>query len=203
MLFHHVFNELFRSWTHVAVLRTLQDTSVGFSGNQVARAAGMQPRSAFKALTALEALGIVRRQRGGREHLFTLNRDHFLVREGVSLILAAERRFPEQLHGELTSLLRRKVAAAIVFGSVARHQERPGSDLDLCCIVESQTRKDEVQEILHSAAPGIQLRYGAKVAPLLLTMNELRAKANTTLLKGILSEGKLLTGTRARSLLHG
>lgn len=64
MVFHRSLDEVFRSWTRVAVLRTLWDTATGFTGNQVARAAGMHPRSAFKALTALETLGMVQRQRG-------------------------------------------------------------------------------------------------------------------------------------------
>ena len=50
MQFHRALNEVFRSWTHVAVMRALQDTTVGFTGNQVAGEARMHPRSAFKAL---------------------------------------------------------------------------------------------------------------------------------------------------------
>ncbi|MGA2623864.1 MAG: helix-turn-helix domain-containing protein [Bacteroidota bacterium] len=83
MIMHRVLDEVLRSWSHVAVLRALMDTSTGFTGNEVARVSGMQPRSALKALSSLEELGIVRRQRGGRDHLFTLNREHFLVREAL------------------------------------------------------------------------------------------------------------------------
>ena len=53
-------------------LRALIDTNSGFTGNEVARVSGMNPRSAFKALTSLENLGIVNRQIGGRDHIFTL-----------------------------------------------------------------------------------------------------------------------------------
>ena len=36
MVFHRALNEVFRSWTHVAVLGALQHTSIGYSGNLVA-----------------------------------------------------------------------------------------------------------------------------------------------------------------------
>ena len=83
MVIHRPFDEVLRSWSHVAVLRAILDSAVGLTGNEIARVSGMQPRSALKALTSLEELGIVHRQRGGRDHLFTLNRDHFLTREGL------------------------------------------------------------------------------------------------------------------------
>ena len=108
MLFHRSLNEVFRSWTHVAVLRVLRDTTVGFTGNQVAREARMHPRSAFKALTALEMLGMIRRQRGGRDHLFTLNRDHILLVEGVLPLLDMERLMIDRLEAELRPLLQRR-----------------------------------------------------------------------------------------------
>ena len=190
-------------WTHVAVLRALCDTATGFTGNQVARAASMHPRSAFKALTALETLGMVHRQRGGRDHLFTLNRDHVLLTEGILPLLEAERRIPERLEAELLQILKRKVVTAILFGSVARREERPESDLDLCCIVEAEREKDAVQTTLHTRAPSLYRRYGAKIAPVFFTRVEFQKKAKTVLVKAILGEGRIIIGRLPRIPDHG
>lgn len=72
MVFHRVFDYVFSTWSHVAVLRALQDASQGLIGREIARLAGMNHRSCLNALTKLENLSIVLRQHGGRDHRFLL-----------------------------------------------------------------------------------------------------------------------------------
>jgi len=128
-----------------AVLCTLVDTTIGRTGNEIARLSGMQPRSALKALSTLEELGIVRRQRGGRDHIFTLNREHFLVQSSIVPLYKAETEFEKEAFGFLTSLLKNNVVSAVVFGSVARGEETATSDLDICCVVGDVKSKQHVQ----------------------------------------------------------
>ena len=203
MIVHHALDEIFRSWSRVAVLRTLLDTSAGCTGNAVARNAGMHPRSALKALTSLEYLGIVRRQRGGRDHLFTLNRSHVFVRDALLQLYDVERRFPDTIMSTLSSLLRGKVISAVVFGSVARKQENPQSDLDLCCIVERSAQEKTVRDILQSNASALYRDFGVKIAPVILSLKEFRSKSKTPLVKDITSHGKVVTGKKPATLTHG
>lgn len=203
MLFSRSLNEVFRSWTHVAVMRVLQDTTVGFTGNQVAREARMHPRSALKALTALEALGLIYRQRGGRDHLFTLNRDHILLAEAILPLLQCEGRVIERLEAELRTLLKRKVVAAILFGSVARQEEEPGSDVDLCCVVDGQNAKVGAQDVLHANASRLFRTFGAKMSPVFFTEREFLRKRTTSLVKAILAEGIWVVGRIPGVSRHG
>jgi DNA-binding transcriptional ArsR family regulator len=170
MVIHRAFDEVFRSWSHVAVLRALLDTKSGFTGSEVARVSGMHPRSALKALTSLEQLGIVHRQRGGRDHIFTLNREHVLVRDGVLSLYHTERYFLDVIIATLAAALKRSVISAILFGSVVKREETPLSDLDLCCIVKTERQKDVVRELLSSDAPMLHRKFGIKIAPLLFTV---------------------------------
>lgn len=41
MIIYRAFDEVFRSWSHVAVIRALIDTANGFTGNETARVSGM------------------------------------------------------------------------------------------------------------------------------------------------------------------
>jgi predicted nucleotidyltransferase len=175
MIIHRVPDEALRSWSHVAVLRALLDTTTGFTGNEVARLAGMHPLSALKALSSLEVLGIVRRQRGGRDHIFTLNRTHFVVREGLIGLYEAERRLSTAIISTLAGSLRRWVLSAVIFGSVARHEESPASDLDLCCVVKTEAEKEKVRGALESQSVALHETFGIKLAPLLFTHAELAA----------------------------
>jgi predicted nucleotidyltransferase len=203
MVIHRVLDEVLRSWSHVAVLRTLLDTNIGRTGSEIARIAGMHPLSALRALSSLEVLGIVFRQRGGRDHIFTLNRNHVLVQQALLPLYSGEKNFPEAIASALTKLLRRRVISAVIFGSVARQEETPQSDLDLCCIVHDRRRQDSVRELLQSRASAIYRDFGIKIAPLILTVAEIKAKSKTSVVRDIVRSGKLLTGRRFEELIRG
>jgi DNA-binding transcriptional ArsR family regulator len=203
MVIHRAFDEVLRSWSHVAVLRAILDSSVGLSGNEIARVSGMQPRSALKALTSLEELGIVRRQRGGRDHLFTLNRDHFLTREGLLPLYQAEQKYRGAIEDSLVALLNGHVVSAVIFGSVSRNQETPQSDLDLCCILSSESKKGVIQEMLTSGSVSLYRKFGVKLAPVFFSLSELKKKKRSRLVKEILNEGKVILGRGAKELLRG
>jgi predicted nucleotidyltransferase len=203
MVLYRVMNEVFRSWTHVAVMRALFDTSNGLTGNAVARSAGMHPRSAFKALTALEALHLVRRQRGGRDHIFTLNREHVLFEKVIVPVYSEERALPAAVNEVLAAGLSRLVVSALIFGSVARHEEAPKSDLDLCCITNTTEAKDRVRAILNDNALALSRTYGVTVAPLLFTKQEFRRRARSKLIRNIVKEGRVIVGESPHKVLHG
>jgi len=203
MVIYRAFDEVFRSWSHVAVLRALVDTATGFSGNEVARVAGMTPAAALKALTSLEQLGIVNRQRGGREHLFTLNRHNVLVRDAILALYRAERQFSEVIFATLSAMLKRSVISAAVFGSVARKEESPMSDLDLCCVVNLEKQNNLVRELLEKESPELYRKFGVKLAPVLFTLNEFRKKFNNRLIQSILADNRLIVGKDLKRLQHG
>lgn len=201
MVIHRPFDEVFRSWSHVAVLRTLLDTTTGRTGNEVARMSGMQPRSALKALTSLEELGIVRRQRGGRDHIFTLNRDHFLVKNAISVLYQSERQFEAETYSGLSNVLRSKTVSVTVFGSTARHEETALSDLDICCIVKTENDKEQARLRLNRDAARLYREFGVKVAPVFFTVAEAKTRKNAGLLKRIVKEGKLLSGKKLKEVV--
>ena len=203
MIIHRVMNEIFRSRSHIAVLRALLDTTNGYTGNHIARLAGIHPRSAFYALTSLESLGLVRRQRGGRDHLFTFNDQHVLVHEAIIPLFRSEQHFHDHVHSAIAQQLKRIVVSAVIFGSVAHRTEGPLSDLDLCCIVETEDIKETVQRILDRKAPLFHRTLNVTVAPLIFTVDEFRAKARSQnkLVYNIVKYGQLLVGKHPRLLL--
>ena len=203
MVIHRVLNEVFRSWTHAAVMRALFDTTNGLTGNAVARSAGMHPRSALKALTSLEALHLVRRQRGGRDHIFTLNRKHFLFKKAILPVYSGERALRSSLEETLAGMLSPVVVSAIIFGSVARHEEVPGSDLDLCCITKNSLEKDRVRTVVNDNALHLSRKYGVALAPILFSEQEFRRKAHSRLIGDIVREGRVIFGKSPEKVLRG
>ena len=203
MVIHRVFNEVFRTRSNVAVIRALLDTNTGFTGNEVARVSGMHPRSAFKALTLLEGLGIVNRQRGGRDHIFSLNREHFLVQEAILKIFQVESKFPAEVINTLASILKKQVYSAVIFGSAARREENILSDLDICCIVNSVSERLFVSDTLNKKSQILYNKFGINLAPIFFTKSEFIRKRKSQLVKSIANEGIIITGKNPKGLLNG
>ena len=205
MVFHRVWDQVFSTWSHIAVLRALQDSAHGSTGREIARLSGMNHRSSLKALTELEELSVVRRARGGRDHLFTLNREHLLVEEGILPLLASERTFSRSVFAFLAKRLTKHAQSLIVFGSVARNEETASSDLDLCLVVQAEKDRATVEAALHSIAPQLLSRYGARLAPFVLTRRAFVQKARRDLppVQAIVKEGIVIAGTSVSGLLNG
>jgi len=203
MVIYRTLDEVFRTWSHVAVLRTLIDTNTGYTGNEVARAAGMHPNSAFKALSLLEGLGIVQRKVGGRDHIFSLNREHYLVQEALLKLFQVENRFLQKIITTLAAILKNNTYCAVIFGSVARREENVLSDLDICCIVNSNADGNFLRKSLSKEAVMLHKKFGIKLAPIFFTKAGFVKKKKTPLIKTILAEGILITGKHPGELIHG
>jgi len=205
MVVHYPLNELLLSWTHIAALRPLQPAKQGLTGREVARLAGLHHRTCLKALTALEALSVVRRQRGGRDHLFSLNREHVLVQSILLPALNAERDFHKNLFALIAKTCRKYCLSIVVFGSVARREETVESDLDICLLVETSNEGTIAQDRLNEIAPQVHHLFGAKLAPLVVTRNEFirKAKKGQSPVKDIVKEGIVIEGIELEGVLRG
>lgn len=204
MIINQPFDELFRTWSHIAILRVLRDTAIGCSGNEAARLAGMDPKAAFRALNSLEALGLVRRQRGGRDHIFNLNRSHYLIEQGIMPLFEVEEFFFKEIINVLANTLKPFVISSVIFGSVAKRQETPLSDLDICCIVRNNSQKEKAIMALNNKSHTLYDRFGLKLGPIFLTVSQFKEKASkrNTLITEILEHGKLVVGLQPKKLLH-
>jgi predicted nucleotidyltransferase len=205
MVFHRVLDVVFSTWSHIAVLRVLQDSAVGMTGREIARLAGMNHRSCLKALTTLEGVGLINRQMGGRDHLFSLNREHLLVAEGILPLLKLERRFLDQVSHDLKKKMGRTVQSMIVFGSVARKSETTHSDLDVCFVVHNGRERETVLEGINDLSQTIRRRFGTSLSPFVITVSEFRrrAKLKKPPVDNILKDGVVIAGKSVRELLRG
>ncbi|MBU1297648.1 MAG: nucleotidyltransferase domain-containing protein [Bacteroidetes bacterium] len=205
MIIHRAFDEVFRTWSNIAVIRAILDTSVGLTGNEVARTAGMDPHAAINALSRLEELGIVHRQRGGRDHIFTLNRNHYLVVKAIVPLFKIEKVFFDEVTSAIDKALGGNVVSIVLFGSVAQGNETAQSDFDICCIVKNEDQKDKVQAILNNLSSKFHKRFGIKLAPIFFMKDEFvkKAKNRNRLVNQIIESGKLITGKNPKLLIHG
>jgi predicted nucleotidyltransferase len=148
------------SKSKVAVLRVLINSKIGYSGSEISRRSGKGLLSIQNALADLEGCGLLDVHRGKVEHRYRLNRDHYLVAHGLRQLFASEGEMMKSLARHLTAVLDGKVVAAGLFGSAARGEARPGSDIDLIVIVESKKEYHKVSRLLLDPVERLSKQFG-------------------------------------------
>jgi predicted nucleotidyltransferase len=203
MIINKVLDYIFINTTNLAVLRVLNERVIGLSGRETARIAGISLRAAQLSLSGLESLKIVNRHYGGREHIFTLNRNNYIVREIISNVFSAEDLFRDSVFKNIKTRLVKLTDSVILFGSVARHEEKIDSDLDIC-IVYSEGLKN-IEKAVNRLRDELNEEYGVTLAPFYVTLKELkkRARHRKSPVDSIINEGKVLSGLSIKSLING
>ena len=162
--------------SHIAVLRGLAAAGVGLTGREIARSAGVAVQATHDALARLEAVGLVRWLPAGRAHLYQLNRDHFLFKNGIGPLLEAESEFRSAIRSILKRALSGHVLSAALFGSVARGEDRPESDLDLLMIVERGKDRERAHDRTGAVSERLRKEFGVRLSPMAFSRAEFRAK---------------------------
>lgn len=157
-------DDVLASRGHVRVLRALDRLPDGVraSARDVARRAGIAHSRVLRILPGLAADHVVTVYRAGRADLYQLDREHVLYKSLHSLF-SDEAAVEAQLLSFLRSRLRSAVPRAreaYVFGSVARGEARPGSDLDLALVVPDAPER-VVDDALAPVIEEVRSRFGA------------------------------------------
>ena len=135
---------------NVRVLRALVEDRSPQAAPQLARLAGLSPRGARLVLEALAHQQLVNVHGSARIRLYALNDAHPLA-EGLAALFQQEHQRWEHLLGTVRERLDkagRDVRAAWLYGSVARGEDAPRSDLDIALLVSSQKAADRMREDL-------------------------------------------------------
>ena len=163
----------------------------------------MNHRSCLKALTRLEHIGFVFRNRGGRDHLFSINREHRLWFEGILPLLEIERRHLGRLAKRLRKELSVYVESAILHGTCITKKDAHDTTVDLCLIINSQMTEKEIHSHLDLILPIAWKRYGAKLQTTIYTDTDFarRVKRGQSSILAILREGQVVAGKTMRELI--
>lgn len=163
----HLLEQVLGAKSKVAALRVLLNSKLGFSGSSVAKRSGMGLLAIQHALADLEGLGLVDVERGSVEHRYRLNFTHYLVVHGLRALFEAERGMVKTLVRDLRPVLEGSVVSAGLFGSFARGEAKPGSDIDLLVVVETLKERERVSVLLSDQLQSLTERYGLPLQPVI------------------------------------
>lgn len=169
----HPLTGLLGSAGNVRVLRVLVADRALQSAPQLAAMAGLTPQGARGVLDVLARQRLVTVHGSGRTQLYELNASHPLALSLSALFQQEQARW-EGLLTSIRELLEHHgvaVSAAWLYGSVARGEDSPASDVDIALLVRSQAVADQVREALMPLEDEQQIRISLTA----LTAKELAA----------------------------
>jgi predicted nucleotidyltransferase len=190
MRFHHQLDELLGNPTRVRILRELtRNPTQGFTGRELSRKVSRSPSMVITALEHLEDSGIVFREIAGRSHVWRLSREHVLG-PLLSALFDGERHSIATLKADLeTAIQNLPVKRAWLFGSVARGDERPTSDVDLLVQVRRGADEERVRDSLSAISARFALRFGNPLSTLVTEDTDRRRRPVGRLMERVAQEG--------------
>lgn len=139
----HVLDAVLGTTTKVRILRTLLPLTSVVSGTEARRLAQVRSVNAmWSSLEDLTALGILLREETPGTHLYRINHDHHLAAP-LAMLFEAETRRVGEVRNALRSALQsagqlESVRSVILYGSNARGEAGPGSDLDILVVTRAE-----------------------------------------------------------------
>jgi predicted nucleotidyltransferase/biotin operon repressor len=201
MRFTHPLEHILGSKTKIAILRYLSLTGLELSGRQIARAIDISPPTVNRALAELVREGVLIQRNVGHTYLYRLSGDNQLVAELILPFFQKER---DLLKCALSEVLEGvpSILSAVLYGSLARGEEEPFSDVDLLIVVDDGVR---ARDVLEERAINFLERYGNVLSLYILGLDEFRSlyQQRDELLREILAEGRVVVGQQPLELVHG
>lgn len=195
---------LFRAPGQISVLRALWKAPVPLTGRQIQQLAGVHNLTAMRCLKDLERLGLLQRRAAGRANLYSLKRSQRTVRDLVGPIFKAEQAAPQRFAQELGRVLRGHCVSAVLYGSVARGQATPASDVDLLVVTRNGSVTDRfTASVQQRAEKRVRDGWGLVLEANVKTQSEVAKHWNSRLMKQIRREGRLVTGKPLEEVRRG
>lgn len=186
---------------HSDVLRVLALTDITLTGRQVAALTGgaVSQKAVSTILNDLVVSGIVHRDFKGSAYLHRLNRDH-LAADAIVALATMRIRLLDALEATIAEWKEQPVGVWL-FGSMARGDGSPASDIDLLVIRSETTSEDNRvwMSQLDAMTHDVTLWTGNECRILEYGHHEIRelVEQREPLLRSVLNEGILIEGDRS------
>lgn len=159
-----VLDMLFGTKARTVLLRRLARESLPLSARQLAELSGLTHRAVIAALEPLVEEGIVIKRIAGPAYQYSLQREHVAVEAVLLPALAAEDLVPGLMPNELVALFSPVALSIILFGSAARGEDVPGSDVDVLVLTSDADEFGTIEECAETERARFFRRFGRPLA---------------------------------------
>lgn len=189
--FHNVLEDVFGTGKRVKVLRVLARYPKEFTSRELSGYCGVSVRGIIDILTIFERHGFIKSRRVGKSILWKVDENHYLTKSLISPNFELEKDLTDQLKRMISVIIRKfPVQKAVIYGSIARGNERPDSDIDLLLVAEKKGKwVEELQDKLRAEV--LEL-FGNMLSILVCTSSEYKKLGSG--LKKEIAEGIVIFG---------
>ena len=185
-------SDLLASSGCVRVLRALLIYGGALSAAQLAKDSGLTPQGIRKVLETLMTQGIVTALGQPRSQVFTVAERHPFTGP-LKALFSFERSQWEELQHKLRALLNKNkaVRAAWLYGSVARGEDGPKSDIDITVVMDSESTAADLQASLM----GLEDQFNVNFSLIALTPEDVAGQAqDSTWWASVIRDARILKG---------
>lgn len=204
MKFSNILERILADPVKIRTYRILARHPGGLTGRGVGAMIQTSPFKINQVLRELVEEEILEMSVVGRAHLYRFHRGHILVDDLIQYVLNFEDRLFMDLGKKIASLLKPKPLSVILYGSVARGDEKAASDLDLYLIypdeIENAGSGSETVRLLSEKVAGT---YGNNISLRRARVSDFQrlSRERDPLTRKIVKEGKILAGLSMTELL--
>ncbi len=193
MTFNNIINNFLGDRINLLVLQVLYHQKNGVSGRMMSRLANASVFKVHHVLKFLVRQGVVKEEIFGKTHRYQVNRNHILVKELLNPIVHFEQNIFQDLGMKIAHAYDPHPLSVVLYGSVARGEEKPDSDIDIALITHTATTYVKKDGFI---ADLITL-YGNTISIRVIPFDEFRKKRqkkHDPLIRAIIKEGKSIYG---------
>lgn len=172
MRYHEPLNDILGNRVQVKLLRVLVRTKASFTGRELARIIGHSQNQTSLALRELESSGLVVWQSAGRSHLYSVDSENILVTEFLEAGFRLEDALLDRLADIFFDEVGKDLLSLVLFGSVAKGEEKPNSDIDLVVVVREGADLKVVEDRVAEASLKVARRFGNQVMPIVVKKSD-------------------------------
>jgi predicted nucleotidyltransferase len=136
--------EVFGSKINVAVLRLLvMRPEWIFSESEIARELGVPKATLHRKMKKLAETGVVLRYKKGKTVIYRLDEKNYIVKTILLPMFKRELESPLKVAKEFSGELNTLIRVAVVFGSAAKGNMKPWSDIDIALITDNPKKLEK------------------------------------------------------------
>jgi len=196
--FREFLADILGSRVKVKVLRLfLRFPEKEFIEGEIEELLGNPHQSVTYALKDMINYQLVTVRKIGRNKIYSLNRDNYIVRDILSPMFKNEAGAIQELVNDMkTCLAPLKVKRAVLYGSIATAQEEFDSDIDLLVVVSDKGEVEAAQMVLADLRNRLLKKFGNALSPIVMTTDEYerQKKLGKGLIKSVEESGMTIIG---------
>lgn len=205
MKWYCTLDEVLGSKLKIRIIRTLFESGRPMTGMRLAQAAGYSHTQTYKALDDLEMLGVITKDYAGASHIYSINPRSYIINEMLIPALIAEKKILSSLVSRFYDRIGEDLVSITLYGSVARRQDEPGSDIDLILVVRDTADLESLEDLAAEVSLDAALEFGGPVSAFVVSESEYhhRLSEARAMWADIKSEGRTITRKDREALRVG